>query len=97
MAISWCIHDLFVTSVHSRDTGTSPNCQTGRSPGPEGLSHVTPGSQRVVVLSDSDSRWKWGASVARQIAAGHLLDAYFLRGRMTPTERQLAESVSSRT
>jgi hypothetical protein len=38
MTIPWCIHDLFVTSVHSRDTGTSPNCQTGRSPGPEGLS-----------------------------------------------------------
>jgi hypothetical protein len=43
------------------------------------------------VLADSDSRWKWGASVARQLAPDHLLDAYFLRGRMTPTERQLAE------
>ncbi|MFD3585695.1 DUF6716 putative glycosyltransferase [Streptomyces sp. NPDC058683] len=48
-------------------------------------------SRRVAVLADSDTRWKWGASVARQIAPGHALDAYFLRSRSTPTERQLAE------
>jgi hypothetical protein len=47
--------------------------------------------QRIVVLTDSDTRWKWGASVARQIAPDHALDAYFLRARSTPTERQLAE------
>jgi hypothetical protein len=52
---------------------------------------VTSRSQRVVVLADSDTRWKWGASVARQIAPDHALDAYFLRTRSTPTERQLAE------
>jgi hypothetical protein len=47
--------------------------------------------RRIAVLADSDTRWKWGASVAQQIAPGHALDAYFLRGRSTPTERQLAE------
>ncbi|MER7930126.1 DUF6716 putative glycosyltransferase [Streptomyces sp. NPDC096057] len=48
-------------------------------------------SRRIAVLADSDTRWKWGASVAREIAPQHALDAYFLRGRTTPTERQLAE------
>jgi hypothetical protein len=52
---------------------------------------VTTTPKRVVVLADSDTRWKWGASVARQIAPEHRLDAYFLRARSTPTERQLAE------
>ncbi|MEU9447118.1 DUF6716 putative glycosyltransferase [Streptomyces sp. NPDC048277] len=47
--------------------------------------------RRVAVVADSDTRWKWGASVARQIAPGHALDAYFLRSRSTPSERQLAE------
>ncbi|CBG70911.1 putative ATP/GTP binding protein [Streptomyces scabiei 87.22] len=47
--------------------------------------------RRIAVLADSDTRWKWGASVARQLAPGHALDAYFLSGRSTPTERQLAE------
>ncbi|MFF7977614.1 DUF6716 putative glycosyltransferase [Streptomyces sp. NPDC007901] len=46
---------------------------------------------RVAVLADSDTRWKWGASVARQLAPEHALDAYFLSSRSTPTERQLAE------
>ncbi|KPI06257.1 hypothetical protein OK074_4235 [Actinobacteria bacterium OK074] len=48
-------------------------------------------TRRIAVLADSDTRWKWGASVARQIAPGAALDAYFLRSRSTPTERQLAE------
>ncbi|WP_406474672.1 DUF6716 putative glycosyltransferase [Streptomyces sp. NBC_01615] len=47
--------------------------------------------RRIAVLADSDTRWKWGASVARQIAPEHALDAVFLRTRATPTERQLAE------
>ncbi|MFE9767885.1 DUF6716 putative glycosyltransferase [Streptomyces sp. NPDC005808] len=47
--------------------------------------------RRIAVLADSDTRWKWGASVARQVAPDHALDAYFLRTRATPTERQLAE------
>ncbi|MFC4503777.1 MULTISPECIES: DUF6716 putative glycosyltransferase [Streptomyces] len=56
----------------------------------------TPDSSRrptavIAVIADSDTRWKWGASVARQLAPEHSLDAVFLRGRSTPTERQLAE------
>ncbi|WP_037627269.1 DUF6716 putative glycosyltransferase [Streptomyces aureus] len=47
--------------------------------------------RRIAVIADSDTRWKWGASVARQIAPGHALDALFLRTRATPTERQLEE------
>ncbi|MEU6141566.1 DUF6716 putative glycosyltransferase [Streptomyces sp. NPDC047081] len=47
--------------------------------------------RRIAVVADSDTRWKWGASVARQLAPEHALDAVFLRGRSTPTERQLAE------
>ncbi|MET8855937.1 DUF6716 putative glycosyltransferase [Streptomyces sp. NPDC004579] len=47
--------------------------------------------RRIAVIADSDTRWKWGASVARQIAPDHALDALFLRTRATPTERQLAE------
>ncbi|MEU6539816.1 DUF6716 putative glycosyltransferase [Streptomyces sp. NPDC047000] len=53
---------------------------------------MSPSTRRsIAVIADSDTRWKWGASVARQLAPGHTLDAYFLRGRSTPTERQLAE------
>jgi hypothetical protein len=47
--------------------------------------------RRIPVVADSDTRWKWGASVARQIAPEHALDALFLRTRATPTERQLTE------
>ncbi|MFF4353678.1 DUF6716 putative glycosyltransferase [Streptomyces sp. NPDC001530] len=47
--------------------------------------------RRIAVIADSDTRWKWGASVGRQIAPEHALDAVFLRTRATPTERQLAE------
>ncbi|MFD9213774.1 DUF6716 putative glycosyltransferase [Streptomyces sp. NPDC059544] len=52
---------------------------------------------RVAVLADSDTRWKWGALTARRIAAGDdPADAaepagFLLRGRATPTARQLAE------
>ncbi|WP_071659474.1 DUF6716 putative glycosyltransferase [Streptomyces humi] len=52
---------------------------------------MSPSPRRIAVVADSDTRWKWGASVARQLAPGHALDAYFLRARSTPTERQLAE------
>ncbi|MEU6274414.1 DUF6716 putative glycosyltransferase [Streptomyces populi] len=47
--------------------------------------------RRIAVIADSDTRWKWGASVARRIAPEHALDALFLRTRATPTERQLTE------
>ncbi|MET7292070.1 DUF6716 putative glycosyltransferase [Streptomyces griseoloalbus] len=59
---------------------------------------------RVAVLADSDTRWKWGALTANRIApsgpgdpgdsagaADIRLDGYLLRGRATPTARQLGE------
>jgi hypothetical protein len=55
----------------------------------------------VAVLADSDTRWKWGALTAHRIAGGGVpdpsaesgirLDGYLLRGRATPTARQLQE------
>ncbi|WP_345580705.1 DUF6716 putative glycosyltransferase [Streptomyces prasinosporus] len=58
---------------------------------------------RVAVLADSDTRWKWGALTANRVApagpgdpgdpagSGIRLDGYLLRGRATPTARQLGE------
>ncbi|MFE2056171.1 DUF6716 putative glycosyltransferase [Streptomyces sp. NPDC059446] len=55
---------------------------------------------RIAVLADSDTRWKWGALTARRIAgapdAGAAerpveISGLLLRGRATPTPRQLAE------
>ncbi|MFH9073557.1 DUF6716 putative glycosyltransferase [Streptomyces alboflavus] len=55
---------------------------------------------RVAVLADSDTRWKWGSLTAKRLtgaaegeeAAPDLrLDGYLLRGRATPTPRQLEE------
>ncbi|WP_330459446.1 hypothetical protein OIB37_22790 [Streptomyces sp. NBC_00820] len=51
-------------------------------------------SLRVAVLADSDTRWKWGALTAQRLApagAAIRLDGYLLRGRATPTARQLTE------
>ena len=48
---------------------------------------------RVAVLADSDTRWKWGALTARRIApVGAEPTGFLLRGRATPTARQLAET-----
>ncbi|MEU8433795.1 DUF6716 putative glycosyltransferase [Streptomyces sp. NPDC029216] len=52
--------------------------------------------QRIAVLADSDTRWKWGALTARRLAPsdhsrGHRITGYLLRGRATPTARQLGE------
>ncbi|QGV78913.1 DUF6716 putative glycosyltransferase [Streptomyces ficellus] len=48
---------------------------------------------RVAVLADSDTRWKWGALTARRISPpGHRVTGFVLRGRATPTARQLAET-----
>ncbi|MFZ3472450.1 DUF6716 putative glycosyltransferase [Streptomyces sp. 4.24] len=48
----------------------------------------------MAVLADSDTRWKWGALTARRLApepgSAHLT-GYLLRGRATPTARQLGE------
>ncbi|QHC25788.1 DUF6716 putative glycosyltransferase [Streptomyces sp. GS7] len=46
---------------------------------------------RVAVLADSDTRWKWGALTAYRLQPGSRLDGYLLRGRATPTVRQLDE------
>ncbi|CAL9457990.1 DUF6716 putative glycosyltransferase [Streptomyces sp. Tu 3180] len=47
---------------------------------------------RVAVLADSDTRWKWGALTADRVAPREIrLDGYLLRGRATPTARQLGE------
>ncbi|MDQ1008783.1 hypothetical protein QFZ82_003268 [Streptomyces sp. V4I23] len=48
---------------------------------------------RTAVLADSDTRWKWGALTARRIAPSTSveLSGFLLRGRATPTPRQLAE------
>lgn len=46
---------------------------------------------RIAVLADSDTRWKWGALTARRLAPGGPLDGFLLRGRATPTVRQLGE------
>ncbi|KDN79856.1 hypothetical protein DF19_22450 [Streptomyces olindensis] len=65
----------------------------------------TPKRPRIAVLADSDTRWKWGALTAHRIApgpsmetgaregaqVGPLLDGFLLRGRATPTPRQLRE------
>ncbi|MBT2455286.1 DUF6716 putative glycosyltransferase [Streptomyces sp. ISL-86] len=48
-------------------------------------------SLRVAVLADSDTRWKWGALTARRLAPENRLTGYLLRGRATPTARQLGE------
>ncbi|MFD6182328.1 DUF6716 putative glycosyltransferase [Streptomyces goshikiensis] len=48
-------------------------------------------SLRIAVLADSDTRWKWGALTARRLAPGHRLTGHLLRGRATPTARQLGE------
>ncbi|MFI7101238.1 DUF6716 putative glycosyltransferase [Streptomyces sp. NPDC050161] len=51
----------------------------------------TTSTPRVAVLADSDTRWKWGALTAYRIQPGARLDGYLLRGRATPTVRQLDE------
>ncbi|MFI8961252.1 DUF6716 putative glycosyltransferase [Streptomyces sp. NPDC053493] len=53
---------------------------------------------RVAVLADSDTRWKWGVLTARRITAPNAAPTGFvLRGRATPTARQLAETAVSDT
>ncbi|MFB7258305.1 DUF6716 putative glycosyltransferase [Streptomyces nojiriensis] len=50
-----------------------------------------PERKRVAVLADSDTRWKWGALTARRLVPDHRLTGFLLRGRATPTARQLGE------
>ncbi|MEU9700825.1 DUF6716 putative glycosyltransferase [Streptomyces sp. NPDC047981] len=56
----------------------------------------TPERVRIAVLADSDTRWKWGALTARRITASEPT-GFVLRGRATPTARQLAETGVSDT
>ncbi|MFJ6936997.1 DUF6716 putative glycosyltransferase [Streptomyces sp. NPDC101132] len=59
---------------------------------PESTSGVTAGGKtRVAVLADSDTRWKWGALTAQRLAPDLHLTGFLLRGRATPTARQLGE------
>ncbi|MGW7557058.1 DUF6716 putative glycosyltransferase [Streptomyces rimosus] len=51
----------------------------------------TTSQPRIAVLADSDTRWKWGALTAYRIQSDSRLDGYLLRGRATPTVRQLDE------
>ncbi|MFE9838035.1 DUF6716 putative glycosyltransferase [Streptomyces sp. NPDC005551] len=51
-------------------------------------------SLRVAVLADSDTRWKWGSLTASRVSPAESdirLDGFLLRGRATPTARQLQE------
>ncbi|MFF3721844.1 DUF6716 putative glycosyltransferase [Streptomyces erythrochromogenes] len=50
-----------------------------------------PERKRVAVLADSDTRWKWGATTALRLVPDQRLTGYLLRGRATPTARQLGE------
>ncbi|WP_250287802.1 DUF6716 putative glycosyltransferase [Streptomyces atroolivaceus] len=59
-----------------------------------------PATLRIAVLADSDTRWKWGALTARRLSGAAETGAaerpveisgLLLRGRATPTPRQLAE------
>ncbi|MFE4591144.1 DUF6716 putative glycosyltransferase [Streptomyces laurentii] len=75
------------------------------------MSSRTERAVRVAVLADSDTRWKWGVLTARRITPempGSGADAeapgtteaaeptgFVLRGRATPTPRQLAETAVS--
>jgi hypothetical protein len=45
----------------------------------------------VVVVADSDTRWKWGAALVGRIAPTARVHATLLLGRSAPTERQLAD------
>jgi hypothetical protein len=49
------------------------------------------GVYRITVLADSDTRWKWGALTARRMLPQAVLHGRLLRGRATPTPRQLSE------
>lgn len=51
----------------------------------------TPSASRVVVLADSDSRWKWGLHTARHLVPDALVDGVLVPGPSLPSERQLAE------
>ncbi|MGW7411602.1 DUF6716 putative glycosyltransferase [Streptomyces sp. NPDC054863] len=74
---------------------TSSGTSSGTS-GETGGSASHGNSLRVAVLADSDTRWKWGALTARRIVGASgpgaaTVTGFLLRGRATPTVRQLGE------
>lgn len=48
---------------------------------------------QIEVVADSDSRWKWGATLAARLAGGRPIDihATLLLGRSVPNDRQFAD------
>ena len=55
-------------------------------------SYDSPMPWDVEVVADSDSRWKWGATLAERLSPdGSRIHATLLLGRSCPTDRQLAD------
>ena len=53
---------------------------------------MTVGPNQVVVLADTDSRWKWGLLTARQLFPDARRTAYLLDSSSAPSERQLGDA-----
>ncbi|MFJ2706647.1 DUF6716 putative glycosyltransferase [Streptomyces sp. NPDC087428] len=76
-----------------------PRNSNSASPAEPESTDAPPPALRVAVLADSDTRWKWGALTARRLTSGDgragapraEIGGLLLRGRATPTPRQLAE------
>ncbi|MFJ3529025.1 MULTISPECIES: DUF6716 putative glycosyltransferase [unclassified Streptomyces] len=76
-----------------------PSKSNSASPAEMDSAGAPPPVLRVAVLADSDTRWKWGALTARRLTSGDgradtpraEISGLLLRGRATPTPRQLAE------
>ncbi|WP_371776515.1 DUF6716 putative glycosyltransferase [Streptomyces sp. NBC_01438] len=76
-----------------------PSKSNSASPAEMDSAGAPPPVLRVAVLADSDTRWKWGALTARRLTPGDgradapraEISGLLLRGRATPTPRQLAE------
>ncbi|WNI29684.1 DUF6716 putative glycosyltransferase [Streptomyces sp. ITFR-6] len=76
-----------------------PSKSNSASPAEPESAGAPPPALRVAVLADSDTRWKWGALTARRLTSGDgradapraEISGLLLRGRATPTPRQLAE------
>lgn len=53
-----------------------------------------PAMGNVYVIADSDTRWKWGAALARRLAPGADVRVHtvLVQGRSTPSDRQLDDT-----
>lgn len=58
------------------------------------MSTTTAGRCDICVIADSDTRWKWGAALARRLVPGTdvALHAVLLQGRSIPNDRQLDDT-----